>query len=49
MFGLSSLFPKSRRFGQYNLGYLDPEEVHYVDVLAGAFMFLRKETLDKTG
>ena len=49
MFGLSALFPKSRRFGQYNLGYLDPEETHCVDVLAGAFMFLRKETLEKTG
>ncbi len=48
MFGLSSLFPKSRRFGKYNLGYLDNESVHCVDVLAGAFMFLRKETLEKT-
>ncbi len=49
MFGLSSLFPKSRKFGKYNLGYLDPDEIHCVDVLAGAFMFLRKETLEKTG
>ena len=49
MFGLSSLFPKSRRFGKYHLGYLDREETHRVDVLAGAFMFLRKETLEKTG
>ena len=47
MFGLSSLFPKSRRFGQYNLGYLDKNSTHIVDVLAGAFMFLRKETLEK--
>lgn len=49
MFGLSALFPKSRRFGKYNLGYLDNESTHCVDVLAGAFMFLRKETLEKTG
>ena len=49
MFGLSSLFPKSRRFGKYHLGYLDREKTHRVEVLAGAFMFLRKETLDKTG
>ncbi|MEN8230319.1 MAG: glycosyltransferase [Bacteroidota bacterium] len=49
MFGLSSLFPKSRRFGKYHLGYLDKEKIHKVEVLAGAFMFLRKETLDKTG
>lgn len=49
MFGLSALFPKSRRFGKYNLGYLDNDSTHCVDVLAGAFMFLRKETLEKTG
>ncbi len=49
MFGLSSLFPKSKRFGKYHLGYLDREKTHVVDVLAGAFMFMRKETLDKTG
>jgi len=49
MFGLSSLFPRSRRFGKYNLGYLDPEGTHIVDVLAGAFMFIRTETLERTG
>jgi len=49
MFGISSLFPRSRRFGKYNLGYLDQNSTHVVDVLAGAFMFLRKETLEKTG
>ena len=49
MFGLSSLFPRSRRFGKYNLGYLDPDSTHIVDVLAGAFMFIRSATLEKTG
>jgi len=49
MFGLSSLFPRSRRFGKYHLGHLDRDKTHKVEVLAGAFMFLRKETLDKTG
>ena len=44
MCGLSSLFPRSRRFGKYNLAYLDPDSTHIVDVLAGAFMFLRKDT-----
>ena len=33
IFGLSALFPKSRRFGQYHLGYLDQNETHAVDVL----------------
>ena len=49
MFGLTSLFPRSRRFGKYHLGYLDNDKTHDVDVLAGAFMFIRKETLEKTG
>jgi GT2 family glycosyltransferase len=49
IFGLASLFPGSKRFGRYHLGYLDPDEVHEVEVLAGAFMFLRKEVLDKVG
>lgn len=49
IFGLSALFPRSRRFGQYHLSYLDPGQTHQVDVLSGAFMLLRKETLDKIG
>lgn len=49
IFGLSKLFPKSRVFGRYHLGYLDPEEIHEVAVLSGAFMFLRREALDQTG
>jgi O-antigen biosynthesis protein len=49
MFGLSALFPKSKQFGRYHLGFLDKNEVHKVDVLAGAFMLLRKNTLDEIG
>ncbi len=49
MFGLSKLFPKSRKFGKYHLSYLSENEIHEVDVLAGAFMLMRKETLDKVG
>jgi GT2 family glycosyltransferase len=49
MFGLSKLFPNSRRFGKYHLTYLNENEIHEVDVLAGAFMLMRKETLDKVG
>lgn len=49
IFGLSSLFPRSRRFGKYHLSYLDKQKIHQVDVLSGAFMLLRRETLDKTG
>ncbi len=49
MFGLSSLFPKSKRFSKYHLGYLDENEVHQVDILAGAFMLIRKKVLDEIG
>lgn len=49
IFGLSSLFPKSKVFGRYHLGYLDKEETNEVEVLSGAFMLLRKAALDKTG
>ncbi|MDX8339267.1 glycosyltransferase [Draconibacterium sp. IB214405] len=49
MFGLSKLFPKSRKFGKYHLSYLSMDEVHEIDVLAGAFMLLRKSALDKVG
>jgi GT2 family glycosyltransferase len=49
IFGLAKLFPKSRTFGKYHLGYLDPEQTHEVEVLSGAFMLLRKEALEKTG
>lgn len=49
MFGFSTLFPKSKIFGQYHLGYLSNDEVHEVDVLSGAYMFIRKSVLDKIG
>jgi len=47
--GLSKLFPKSRIFNRYNLGYLDEDEIHEIDVLSGAFMFVRTEILPKVG
>ena len=49
IFGLSKLFKKSRRFGKYHLTYLDPNEIHEVEVLSGAFMLLRKSMLDNIG
>ena len=48
-FGLSKLFPKSKRFNKYHLGYLSENETHEVDVLSGAFMLMRKAVLDKIG
>ena len=49
IFGLSRLFPRSRRFGRYHLSYLDMNEVHEVEILSGAFMLMRKTALDKVG
>ncbi len=49
IFGLSKLFKKSHRFGKYHLTYLDPDKIHAVEVLCGAFMLLRKSLLDKIG
>ena len=49
IFGLSSLFPKSKFFGIYHLGYLDEYDVNKVDVLSGAFLLFRKEIGDKMG
>lgn len=49
IFGLSKFFPKSKRFGRYHLTYLDKNKNHSIDVLSGAFMLLRAETLTKCG
>lgn len=49
IFGLSTLFPKSKRFSQYHLGHLSKDKNHEVDVLSGAFMMLRKSVLDQIG
>ncbi|MDH4136626.1 MAG: glycosyltransferase [Anaerolineae bacterium] len=49
MVSLSKLFPKSRRFGRYNLTYLDPDEVAEVDSVVGAFMLVRAEALRQVG
>lgn len=49
MFGLNKLFPHSKKFGKYHVGYLPEMETAEVEVLAGAFMFMRRETLDKVG
>ena len=49
MFGLAKLFPRSKVFGKYHLGYLDKNQTHEIEILPGAFMMFRKEALDKTG
>lgn len=49
LFGLAKLFPKSKIFGRYHLGFLDKEKIHEVDVLPGAFMLIPKKVLNEIG
>lgn len=49
IFGLSWLFPNSKRFGKYHLTFLSKDETHEIEVLSGAFMLMRKTALDKVG
>ena len=47
--GLSSLFPRSKRFGRYNLTFLDPNQTAQVDSVVGAFMMVRRESIQQAG
>ena len=49
MIGLGRMFPRSKVFAKYHLTYLDKSEECLIDVVSGAYMFVRKEVLDKTG
>lgn len=49
MAGFSAIFPKSGLFSRYYMGNLPENAINRVDALAGAFMVVRKEVLDKTG
>lgn len=45
MTGLGRLFPRSKRFGRYNLTFLSKDEESEVDALSGSCMMLRKNAL----
>ena len=47
--GFTILFPKSKVFSKYHLGFLNENINHEVDVLAGAFMVIPKKILDTIG
>jgi GT2 family glycosyltransferase len=48
-FGLSKIFSKSKTFNRYHLGFLPEFETNEVEILSGAFMFIRKKVLDEIG
>lgn len=45
--GLAALFPASKLFNRYALGYLDQHSNHVVDVLAGAYLLVRKDVFEQ--
>ena len=49
MSGLCSRFPQSRRYGKYYMSYLPWDEAAEIEVVSGAFCFLRREALLKVG
>lgn len=49
LFGLQSLFPRSKLFAKYNQTYKPIDDTYEVDAVIGAFMFTRKSVLDEVG
>ncbi len=49
MCGLCARFPKNRVFGRYYLSFLEWGEPQRIEVISGAFCFLRRSALDKIG
>ncbi len=47
--GLSKFLGKTKIFGGYNLGYMNFSKTHEIDVLAGAFMLVRREAGEVVG
>ncbi len=49
MAGLTALFPKSKLFGRYYMGYLPWDKPAPIDIVSGAFMLASAEALGKVG
>jgi len=49
MCGLSSMFPKSPRFGHYYMSGISWDEPHQIEIISGAFCLLRRKALDEVG
>jgi len=47
--GLFRLAPKSKKLNNYYAGHLSANENHEIEVLSGAFMWMRKSALDDVG
>lgn len=49
MTGLYKIFPRSPFMNSYYQGHIDENETAPIEVLCGAFMFIRRSTLEKAG
>lgn len=49
LFGLQSLFPKSKIFAKYNQTFKSIDETYYIDAVIGAFMFARLDKINEIG
>lgn len=49
MLKLDKRFPKSHRFGEYNLTFIDEDKTFSVDCVMGAYMILPKTVIDQVG
>lgn len=47
--GLAKVFPKTKLFAGYSLGYLDKSTNHEIDACAGAYMMVRREAGEQVG
>ncbi len=47
--GVYKLSPKSSNLNQYYLGHLSSDENHQIEILSGAFMWMRKSALNEVG
>lgn len=49
MCGLCNRYPQSHRFGHYYMGYLSWDEPAQIEVVSGAYCFLRKKAIEQVG
>lgn len=47
--GLAKLFPKHHTIGRYYMGYNDRHEACSIEILSGAYMFMRRTALEQVG
>ena len=47
--GLCKRFPKNKVLGKYYLGFLDNRQANEIEILSGAFMFIRHQAIKKAG